>query len=156
MFPISARGARSVSHLRARSAEMSRLRHERRYNDCILSQNKLILYEYSFVMPNKAPVILPRMQRILTQLGENIRLARLRRQLSAEQVAQRAGMARSTLVKVEKGESGVGIGHYLNVLKVLGLEGDFALLASDDVLGRKIQDIGLQRAKRAPKKNIQP
>lgn len=104
-------------------------------------------------MANKTPVLLPRTKEILTALGENIKLARLRRKLSGEQVAERAGIGRSTLVKIEKGYPGVGIGHYLNVLKVLGLEKDFLLLAKDDELGRKLQDAKLTTRERAPKRN---
>ena len=83
-------------------------------------------------------------------------MARLRRKLSSEQVAERAGMGRSTLVKIEQGHPGAGIGHYLNVLKVFGLEKDFLQLAKDDVLGRKLQDAGLITKKRAPKRSIKP
>ena len=104
-------------------------------------------------MPKISPILLPRIQNILNELGENIRLARLRRKLSAAKVAERAGMGRSTLVKIEKGEGGVGIGQYVNVLKVLGLENDFLLLAKDDVLGRKLQDAQLTTNKRAPKRD---
>lgn len=107
-------------------------------------------------MANKVPVLLPRAQRILQELGEHIRLARLRRKLSSAQVAERAGMSRSTLVHIEQGQPGVGIGHYLNVLKVLGLEHDLLLVAKDDVLGRKLQDAGLETRKRAPKRDPQP
>lgn len=103
-------------------------------------------------MANKTPAFLPRIQRILEELGENIRLARLRRWLSATQVAERAGMARTTLTNIEKGHPGVGIGQYLNVLKVLGLEEDFLLLAKDDVLGRKLQDAALETGQRAPRR----
>lgn len=103
-------------------------------------------------MANSAPVLLPKTQKILTELGENIKLARLRRKLSSEQVAERAGMGRSTLVKIEKGYPGVSIGYYLNVLKVLGLEKDFLLLAKDDELGRKLQDANLTTKERAPKR----
>jgi transcriptional regulator with XRE-family HTH domain len=103
-------------------------------------------------MANKSPILLPRMKRILAELGENIKLARLRRKLSAEQVAERAGISRSTLISIEKGYEGVGIGYYLNVLNILGLESDFLLLAKDDELGRKLQDIGLVVKERAPKK----
>jgi transcriptional regulator with XRE-family HTH domain len=103
-------------------------------------------------MANKSPILLPRIKRILVELGENIKLARLRRKLSAEQVAERAGISRSTLISIEKGYEGVGIGYYLNVLNVLGLENDFLLVAKDDELGRKLQDIGLVVKERAPKK----
>ncbi|MCB0739314.1 MAG: helix-turn-helix transcriptional regulator, partial [Bacteroidetes bacterium] len=73
--------------------------------------------------------------------------ARLRRKLSSEQVAERAGIGRSTLVKLEQGNPGVGLGNLLNVLRVLGLENDLLLLAKDDDLGRRIQDAGLLNKK---------
>lgn len=103
-------------------------------------------------MANTSPVLFPKLQRILSEMGENIKLARLRRKLSGEQVAERAGIGRSTLVKIEQGHPGVGIGNYLNVLRVLGLEQDFLLLAKDDELGRKLQDAQLITRERAPKK----
>nr|MBI1228540.1 helix-turn-helix domain-containing protein [Cytophagales bacterium] len=103
-------------------------------------------------MANTSPVLFPKLQRILSEMGENIKLARLRRKLSSEQVAERAGIGRSTLVKIEQGHPGVGIGNYLNVLRVLGLEQDFLLLAKDDELGRKLQDAQLITRERAPKK----
>lgn len=103
-------------------------------------------------MANKSPVLLPKMKKIMAELGENIKLARLRRKLSAEQVAERAGISRSTLNFIEKGYEGVGIGYYLNVLRVLGLEKDFLTIAKDDELGRKLQDANLSTRNRAPKK----
>jgi len=104
-------------------------------------------------MANKSPVLLPKMKKILSELGENIRLARLRRKLSMEQVAERAGISRSTFGFIEKGYEGVSIGYYLNVLKVLGLEKDLLLVARDDELGRKLQDANLIAKERAPKKS---
>ncbi len=103
-------------------------------------------------MANSTPILFPKSQRILNELGENIKLARLRRKLSSEQVAERADIGRSTLVKIEQGHPGVGIGNYLNVLRVLGLEQDILLLAKDDELGRKLQDAKLITKDRAPKK----
>lgn len=102
-------------------------------------------------MANSTPVLFPKSQRILSELGENIKLARLRRKLSSAQVAERADIGRSTLVKIEQGHPGVGIGNYINVLRVLGLEQDFLLLAKDDELGRKLQELNIIVKKRAPK-----
>lgn len=103
-------------------------------------------------MPKKKIVILPRIKRILDEMGENIKLARLRRKLSAEQVAERANISRPTLLAIEKGSPTVSIGSYLLVLQILGLEKDFLLVAKDDVLGRKLQDAGIKTGKRAPKR----
>ncbi|WP_434981359.1 helix-turn-helix domain-containing protein [Daejeonia sp. YH14] len=91
----------------------------------------------------KKQILLPKYTALLEQMGENIKLARKRRKLTAIQVAERAGIARSTLYLVEKGESSVAMGAYFNVLRVLGLENDFLKLAADDELGRKLQDLDL-------------
>lgn len=90
---------------------------------------------------------------MLTGLGENIKLARLRRGLSSELVAERAGISRATLVNVEKGLPSVAMGIYISVLNALGLEKDILLVAKDDELGRKLQDLQLVTRKRAPKGN---
>lgn len=91
----------------------------------------------------KKQILLPRYIALLEQMGENIKLARKRRKLTAIQVAERAGIARSTLYLVEKGDSSVAMGAYFNVLRVLGLQDDFLKLAVDDELGRKLQDLDL-------------
>jgi transcriptional regulator with XRE-family HTH domain len=87
--------------------------------------------------------LLPNLSRILKEMGENIRLARLRRRLSATLLAQRAGITRVTLKKVESGDSGATLGAYAHVLQSLGLAGDLAQIARDDELGRKLQDAGM-------------
>lgn len=97
--------------------------------------------------------ILPKGKNILKTVGENVRLARLRRKLSAEQVAERSGISRSLLWRIEQGNPSVSMGALFQVLMVLGLEKDFLQLAADDVLGRKLQDAGLITKERAPKKN---
>lgn len=87
--------------------------------------------------------IFPKYNNILEQMGENIKLARKRRKLTTMQVAERADITRATLVKIEKGTPSVAFGAYFNVLRVLGLEKDVLKLASDDELGRKLQDLDL-------------
>ena len=99
-------------------------------------------------------ILLPKIQKILSELGENIKLARLRRKLSTEQVSERAGISRKTLYLIEKGAASVAMGEYVQVLFVLGLEKDFLKVASDDILGRKLQDAQLIVKERAPKKAV--
>jgi transcriptional regulator with XRE-family HTH domain len=94
----------------------------------------------------------PLTKRLLAVLGENIRMARLRRRLSMRMVAERAGISLNTMVSIEKGASGSSIGAITNVLHALGLAEDISLIAKDDVLGRKLQDLKLMPKKRAPKK----
>jgi transcriptional regulator with XRE-family HTH domain len=76
-------------------------------------------------------------------MGENVKLARKRRNLTTIQVSERAGIDRTTLYHIEKGNPSVSLGAYFNVLRVLGLHEDFLKLASDDILGRKLQDLKL-------------
>ena len=87
---------------------------------------------------------------MLSQLGERLRLARMRRKLSNATVAQRAGISRTSLYKVEAGDPGATMGTYLRVLAVLGLEIDINALAADDKVGRKLQDLALEAPSSAP------
>ena len=105
-------------------------------------------------MKKRNTILLPRAQKPISVLGENIKLARLRRKFSAEQVAERANISRPTLVSIEKGNPNVTIGAYVKVLSVLGLENDILEVAKDDKLGRKLQDAGLLVKKRAPKVSL--
>ena len=95
------------------------------------------------IMKNKKAVLFPKYQRTMGQLGENIKLARKRRKLTTIQVSERTGIDRKTLYQIEKGNSKVAIGSYFNVLIALGLQDDFLKLATDDVFGRKLQDLDL-------------
>jgi transcriptional regulator with XRE-family HTH domain len=103
-------------------------------------------------MRNAKSQILPTTTKILKEFGENIKLARLRRKLSAEQVAERANISRPTLLSIEKGMPGVAFASYAQVLFVLNLEKDLLKVAADDTLGRKLQDAALTVKERAPKK----
>lgn len=100
----------------------------------------------------KSYKLLPKEKRILEQLGENLRLARLRRKLSTEMVAERAGISRTTLWNIETGRASTSVATLLQVLSVYGLEGDLLKVSEDDVLGRKIQDAGLSIGKRVTKR----
>ena len=104
-------------------------------------------------MGKKSVVLLPGTQAILETMGEQIKMARLRRKISAELIAERAGISRATLWAVEKGSPSVSVGIYAAVLHALnGLDKDLLLVAKDDELGRKLQDLDLPTRKRAPQK----
>lgn len=97
--------------------------------------------------------ILPATENILETMGEQIKLARLRRDLSAELVAERAGISRTSLWKVESGSPAVAIGIYSAVLHALGgMDTDLLLIAKDDELGRQMQDLNLLTGKRASRR----
>jgi len=91
----------------------------------------------------KKQLLFPKYQKHFDKLGENIKLARKRRKLTTIQVAERANINRSTLYKIEKGDSSVSMGAYFNVLRVFGLQDDFLKIAADDQFGKKIQDLEL-------------
>ncbi len=99
------------------------------------------------MVKTKKQVLLPKFLNVLEAMGENIKLARKRRKLTTIQVSERAGIDRTTLYHIEKGNPSVSLGAYFNVLRVLGLHEDFLKLASDDIMGRKLQDIELINGK---------
>jgi transcriptional regulator with XRE-family HTH domain len=94
-------------------------------------------------MSKKQVKIFPKQRPILESLGERIRLARKRRKLSMDTVANRANMTRLTLSRAEKGDPQVSMGNYFRILSVLHLSEDFDKIASDDPWGRKLQDMDL-------------
>ena len=104
-------------------------------------------------MPKKTIVLLPETEKILEQMGLQIKYARLRRKLTSELVAERAVISRATLVSIEKGSPSVAMGCYAAVLHALNyMDKDLLLVAKDDELGRKLQDLDLPVRQRAPRR----
>jgi transcriptional regulator with XRE-family HTH domain len=102
-------------------------------------------------MNRNAPILLPKIESRLSRVGEQIRLARLRRNLTATEVAMRSGLSRATLNKIENGNPNVSFGSYCAVLNTLGLDEDIEKLAANDSLGESIEERNTLR-KRASKK----
>lgn len=96
----------------------------------------------------RGAVVFPKNLKVLNNLGENITLAMKRRGISQDMMHKRTGISKPTLRKIAKGDPSVSIGHYVNVLAVLGLLDDLGKVALDDELGRKLQDIELLKRKR--------
>jgi transcriptional regulator with XRE-family HTH domain len=99
-------------------------------------------------MPKHTATLFPKTLAMLRQMGENIRLARLRRNITARLTAERAGISVVTLAQIERGAPTVAIGNYVQVLFTLKLERDILKVAADDDLGRKLQDLGLERPRK--------
>lgn len=106
-------------------------------------------------MPSEATLLFPGEVAKLQQLGERLRLARLRRKLSSTIVAARVGVSRTTIYRAEQGDPNVSLGNYFRYLGVLHLDGDIELLARDDHVGRHLQDMTLPE-KRQPKTVTKP
>lgn len=93
----------------------------------------------------------PKLQRKLAIVGEQIKLARLRRNLSVALVASRATCSPLTVARIEKGSPTVAMGTYLRVLNALQLDDDILLLAQQDPLGHTLRDLQLTDRLRASK-----
>ena len=99
---------------------------------------------------NKA-LLLPKTEKKLQIVGNQIKYVRLRRGWTAQEIAEKAAVGRSTVTQIEKGSPSVSMGMYLAVLNALGLEDDILLLAHDDVMGRTYQDLNLKIPRRVRK-----
>ena len=108
-------------------------------------------------MPRTFQPPFPAMQRQLAALGGRLRAARLRRRLTTIAFAQRMGVSRDTLNRLEKGDPTIALGTYARALRVLGLDRDLDAIARDDELGRKLQDLALEpRPRSRPPKTASP
>ena len=92
-------------------------------------------------MPRTHLPLSPNLAKLADALGLRLQLARCRRDLTAIVFAERVGISRNTLKRMEEGDPNVSLGTYLRALRVLGLEADINGIANDDVLGRKLQDL---------------
>lgn len=103
-------------------------------------------------MAKKTATLMPQTLDLLETMGAQIKRARLRRKISADLVAERSGVSRATVWSVEKGSPSVSIGMYAAVLHALnGLDRDLLLIAKDDELGRKLEELEIPVRQRAPK-----
>lgn len=100
-------------------------------------------------MKPKKTVLLPKAAKAVRILGQNLKLARIRRHVSAAMMCERAGVSHATLTAIEQGKPSVSMAGYASVLFCLDMHRDLEKVASDDVLGRDIQDIELPKRVRS-------
>ena len=103
-------------------------------------------------MARKTVALLPSTEHALEKAGANIKKARLRRNIRAELLAERAGISVDTLSAVEKGVSTVSIGAYAAVLAVLKLDNDLETIALDEEGKQQFKEHNLKKRERATKK----
>ena len=103
--------------------------------------SKITINAQYIFMPRTHLPLSPSLSKLSRSLGQRLQLARCRRDLSSTVFAERVGISRNTLKRLEEGDPNVSLGTYLRALRVLGLDADIGTIASDDVLGRKLQDL---------------
>lgn len=95
------------------------------------------------VIMKKQNVLYPKAAKALKRMGENLRLARRRRKITASMMAERANMSLMTLRSLERGSAHVSMCNYMAVISCLGFQDDIASVAANDILGRDLQDAAL-------------
>ena len=96
-------------------------------------------------MRPKKTILLPKAVKSLQSLGQNLKLARIRRRISAAMMCERAGVSHATLTAIEQGKPTVSMAGYMSVLFCLNMHTDIEKVATDDVLGRELQDLQLPK-----------
>ena len=96
-------------------------------------------------MKPKRTLLLPKAARSLAIMGQNVKLARIRRRITAAMMCERAGISHATLTAIEQGRSSVSMAGYMSVLFCLNLHKDIEKVAADDELGRELQDLRLPK-----------
>ena len=104
-------------------------------------------------MARKTVTLLPSTQHSLEKAGGNIKKARLRRNICAELLAERAGISVDTLSAIEKGVSTVSIGAYAAVLAVLNLDNDLEMIALDEEGKKQFKEHNLKKERAGNKEN---
>lgn len=92
-------------------------------------------------------------QKALRKLGRDINMARRRRNITMALMAERAGISRVTLAKVEKGDPSVSFGAYASALFVLGMTERLEKLVDigEDIIGQALEEEYLPTRVRFPK-----
>ena len=96
-------------------------------------------------MKPRKTLLMPKALKSLKIFGQNLKLARIRRRISAAMMCERAGVSHATLTAIEQGKPSVSMAGYMSVLFCLNMHTDMEKVALDDVLGRELQDLQLPK-----------
>ena len=101
---------------------------------------------YKIKMSEKMKLPIP-VIKALRKLGQDISDARRRRRITMALTAERAGISRATLAKIEKGDPATSMGGYASVLFVFGMTDQLKDLvdANHDIIGRSLEEENLPK-----------
>lgn len=92
----------------------------------------------------------PAVTQALARLGENLAIARIRRHESQRAWAKRLGVSVPTLIRLERGDAGVGVGIYATALWLMGRAAALPELAApNEDLGALESDVRKALRRRA-------
>ena len=116
--------------------------------DPFITHNLVYRILYGSIMKRAVLLSSPELD-ALEQLARRIRLARLRRNLSQDAMAERTGVTRKTYAALETGKETVNLGLLVKVMTVLGYTERLAELLSFDPIGEEMEEShGRKRAAR--------
>lgn len=107
-------------------------------------------------MAKRVPPVMPQHARRITALGQRLRVARMARGMTQANLAERVGVDRTTIGKLESGDPGTSLSTVLRVLSALGLERDIDQIAADDKVGAQLAASSLRRPSPRSKRAVAP
>ena len=105
-------------------------------------------------MTKVARPVFPKVQRRFDDLGQRLRLTRMHRGMSLVEMAERTGISRDTLHRLERGDASISIAALLTVLSILGLDPDLDHVGADALSGRTAQDMAMPPRRRRTKPGV--
>ena len=96
-------------------------------------------------MAKRTPPVRPQHAKRVEALGQRLRTSRVARGMTQANLAERVGVDRTTIGKLEAGDAAISLATVLRVLSALGIEQDIDRIAAEDEVGVQLAVSRLKR-----------